>query len=297
MSSKSLKRSIQACLLLTVVPLAARAEDVKKECIDSSTLGQTSRDGGELLKAREQFLQCSREACPPVVRTSCNRWLTEVDELIPSVVIRASDATGSDITDGTASIDGVSHPLDGKTIQLDPGKHVVAVESRDGTRAEKKVLLAAGEKSRLIELHLGPSGAPASEAPTGPSKPVVGASPPTAPEAPSTDRKASIPTGAWVLGGASVVALGSFAFFGLSAKSELDKLKVCSPYCTDKQTQTGRNDALVADISLGVGVAALAGAVVWALVAKPEPKEATAAARLSIAPTPSGGFATLSTAF
>jgi hypothetical protein len=296
MSSMSLKRSIQVCLLLTAVPFAARAEDVKKECVDASTLGQTSRDGGELKKAREQFLQCSREACPSVVRTSCNRWLGEVDELMPSVVVRASDATGSDITDGTASIDGVSYPLDGKTIPLDPGKHVVVVESRDGTRVEKKVLLAAGEKSRLIELHVVPGGAAAGQAPSEASKPGAGASQ-AAPEAPRADRKASIPAGTWVLGGVSVVALGSFAFFGLSAKSELNKLKVCSPYCTDKQTQTGRNDALAADISLGVGVVALAGAVVWALVAKPEQGEATTAAQLSIAPTPNGGFAAWSTTF
>lgn len=297
MSLMSLKRSIQVYLLLTAVPFAARAEDVKKECVDASTLGQTSRDAGELLKAREQFLQCSREACPPVVRTSCNRWLAEVDELMPSVVVRASDATGSDITDGTASIDGVSYPLDGKTIPLNPGKHVVVVQSRDGARVEKKVLLAAGEKSRLIELHLSPSGAPAGEVPGATGTSSVGASHPTTAEAPRADRKASIPTGTWVLGGVSVVALGSFAFFGLSAKSELNKLKVCSPYCTDKQTQTGRNDALVADISLGVGVAALAGAVVWALVAKPEPEGAATAAHLSIAPTPHGGVAAWSTVF
>jgi hypothetical protein len=288
----SQKHSILAYLLLMAAPLSARAEDVKRECVDASTLGQTSRDAGELLKAREQFLVCSRDACPAVVRTSCSHWLAEVQELTPSVVIRAADAADSDITDGVATIDGVQYPLDGKTIPLDPGKHVVMVESHDGVRAEKKVLLAAGEKSRLIELRMD-TGKPQET-----SKPAVIASQPQPAAAPRADRKSSIPAGAWVLGGVSVVALGGFGYFAVSASSELDKLKkACSPSCTDKQTQTGRTNALLADVSLGVGVAALAGAVTWALLARSSSRESSTAARLAIAPTERGGYASFSTSF
>ena len=288
----SLKRSILACLLLMAAPLPALAEDVKRECVDASTLGQTSRDAGELLKAREQFLVCSRDACPAVVRASCDHWLAEVEQLTPSVVIRAADAAGSDITDGTATIDGVAYPLDGRTIPLDPGKHVVVVVSHDGVRAEKKLLLAAGEKSRLIELRLD-TGKPQ---PT--STPAVIASQPQPAAAPRADRKSSIPAGAWVLGGVSVVVLGGFGYFAVSASSELDKLKkACSPSCTDEQTQTGRTNALLADVSLGVGVAALAGAVTWALLARSSSHESTTAARLAIAPTARGGYAYFSTSF
>jgi hypothetical protein len=287
----SLKHSILAYLLVMAAPLSARAEDVKRECVDASTLGQTSRDAGQLLKAREQFLVCSRDACPAVVRTSCNHWLAEVEELTPSVVIRAADAADSDITDGAATIDGVQYPLDGKTIPLDPGKHVVVVESPGGVRAEKKVLLGAGEKSRLIELRLN-SGKPQET-----DKPAVIASQPQVAPA-RADRRSSIPAGAWVLGGVSVAALGSFGYFAISASSELDKLKkACSPSCTDKQTHTGRTNALLADVSLGVGVAALAGAVTWALLARPVSHEPTTAARLVIAPTARGGYAYFSTSF
>ena len=292
------KHSILACMLLMAAPLSARAEDVKRECVDASTLGQTSRDTGELLKARQQFLLCSRDACPAVVRTSCNHWLAEVEELTPSVVIRAADAADSDITDGAATIDGVQYPLNGKTIPLDPGKHVVVVVSPDGVRAEKKVLLGAGEKSRLIELRLD-TGKPqemSKPAVTAAQPAVTAAQPPAA--APRADRKSSIPTGAWVLGGVSVVVLGGFGYFAVSASSELDKLKkACSPSCTDEQTQTGRTNALLADVSLGVGVAALAGAVTWALLARSSSHESTTAARLAIAPTARGGYAYFSTSF
>jgi hypothetical protein len=257
---------------------------VKRECVEASTVGQTHRDAGELLKARDQFLACSRDACPAVVRSSCTRWLGEVEVSIPSVVIRAADASNADITDGTASIDGVKYPLDGKAIPLDPGKHLVVVDTDGGIHLERKVLLAAGEKSRLIELRVEP--------------PKVQPAPAKADVAPAPATSAAVPTGAWILGGVGVAALGSFAFFAVSAKKELTKLEdVCSPTCTDSQTETGRQNALVADISLGVGVAALAGAVTWALLSSPKPAEAASATAWSVTPTDRGGYATWSGRF
>jgi hypothetical protein len=289
----SFPRSLSLSLLLLVAPLTAHAQDIKRECVDASTAGQTHRNAAELVEARQQFLSCSQEACPSVVRDSCNRWLAEVEELIPSVVLHASDATDTDITEGSATIDGISYPLDGKTIPLNPGKHVVVFEGPDGARVEKKLLLASGEKSRRIELRLEDKRKPAPESPAPPTPALV--APPT-----DTPRPAprAIPTGAWFLGGVSAVGFGSFVFFGLSAKSEHGKLKdACAPSCTSDQMKTGRTNALIADISLGVGVAALAGSITWALLSHPSEPHSAASARLSVAPTPHGGFAAFTTPF
>jgi hypothetical protein len=144
-----------------------------------------------------------------------------------------------------------------------------------------KVLLAAGEKSRLIELRVE---APKAE----PEKSSTGSTTHAA-----TDSR-GIPTGAWLLGGVGVVALGSFGYFGLSAKSELDKLDSCSPSCARSQSDTGRRDALFADVSLGIGVVALAGAVTWAVLSSGSKDEASRnATHWAIAPTPQGAAATV----
>jgi hypothetical protein len=295
----SLKHSILLSLLLLAAPLEAHAEDVKRACVEASTLGQTNRNAAQLLEAREQFFICSRDACPAVVRDSCNRWLSEVEELTPSIVIRAADAANSDITEGVAAIDGVNYPLDGKIIRLNPGKHVVVVEGQAGARAEKKLLLASGEKSRLVELRLDTGTAPENDKPAGATAqaPVVAVTPAQKERAPS-DRKSSTPTGAWVLGGASLVGFGSFALFAVSANGEFGRLKkACSPSCTEDQMKTGRTDALVADISLGLGVAALAGGITWALLANHDSHEPITASRFSIGPTARGGYASFSTSF
>jgi hypothetical protein len=281
-----LKQTLWSAALIGSLTQTALAADVKKECVDASTEGQTSRDAGELLNARDKFLICSRDACPAVVRSSCASWLSEVDQQLPSIVIRAADAANADITDGSATVDGVKYPLNGKPIPLDPGKHVVIVDTDQGVHLEKKLLLAAGEKSRLIELQV-----PAPAEPEGakPSEPA----PPRKPES-----SAGVPTGAWVLGGLGVVALGSFGYFALSAKSELGKLEdSCSPGCSDEETKTGRNKALIADISLGVGVAALAGAVTWTLLSGSSEEEPKSSAKLLLAPAPGGGYAGVSGRF
>jgi hypothetical protein len=267
----------------------ARAGDVKRECVDASTEGQTSRDAGDLMKAREKFLVCSRDACPAVVRSSCSHWLVEAEQQIPSIVVRAADASNADVTDGTATVDGNKYPLDGKPILLDPGKHTVVLDTQDGAHLEKKVLLAAGEKSRLIELRV--EGPKTAEAPTRGEADVT-------PPRKGPPQKAGVPTGVWVLGGVSIVALGSFGFFALSAKKELNSLNnLCSPRCNPSDTNTGKKDALIADISLGVGVAALAGAVTWALLSSGSKSSETAQAQLALVPSPHGGFAALSGRF
>jgi hypothetical protein len=71
----------------------------------------------------------------------------------------------------------------------------------------------------------------------------------------------------WVVGGMGIAALGTSATFTVLAKNQLDMLhSTCSPNCTSAQTQTGRTDALIAQVSLGVGATAVAGAVLWAVL-------------------------------
>ena len=276
------KPKLWPSLIVCTLAPPALAADVKKECVDASTEGQTSRDAGELRSAREKFVICSRDACPAVVRSSCVGWLGEVDQQLPSIVVRAADASNADVTDGTATVDGVKYSLDGKPILLDPGKHVVEVDTDQGVHIEKKLLLAAGEKSRLIELRV----------------PLSAAEQKADPAPPKAARSSGVPTGAWVLGGLGVVALGSFGYFALSANSELGKLEdVCSPGCSDEQTKTGRTNALVADISLGVGAVALAGALTWALLSGDSGDAPKSAAQLTFAPTPTGANAYVSGRF
>ncbi|HEY3816901.1 MAG TPA: hypothetical protein VGL81_07015 [Polyangiaceae bacterium] len=231
---------------LMVAPPAV-ADDTVRACIDASTAGQTLRQQGHLLGARDRMIACSRDACPGVVRTHCVRWLGEIDNRIPSIVVRAQDGAGNDLVDARLAIDGKAAKLDGRAVSLDPGEHVVAVDSGK-LHKEERVILVEGEASRLVMLRVGPA--------------VFGASQ----EAASRVQTTRVPLGAWILGGTGIAALGLATYFGVAANGQLQDLKAnCSPNCSELQTRPGRTDALVFDTLLGAGGAALGVALLWAL--------------------------------
>jgi hypothetical protein len=217
------------------------------------------------------MVRCARDECT-VVKAFCARWLTEIEQQIPSVVVRVVDSDGTDRTDAKATMDGRSVKLDGKPTSLDPGEHLLVVEAPNAPRKEQKVLLVDREKSRLLNIQL-PSKKKGSSA--------AGAD------------SGGIPTGVWVLGGIGVAALGAGTYFGLTARSQLEHLKNdCSPNCTSEQTKPGRTDALLADVSFGVGAAAVVVAIVWAAFTPQEKTpQRTGHATLDVRPVAGGWIA------
>jgi hypothetical protein len=275
---------LAAFAALAALP-SAKAEDTVRACIAASTDGQTFRKQGKLLAAREQMIACARDACPPIVRSHCARWLSEVDAAIPSVVVRAADATGADAIGARLSIDGRPGKLDGQPVRLDPGEHTVAIENETGARKEERVLLVEGESARLVALRF-PSPSPT------PTRGALSQEPPPRGEISTASRR--VPAGAWVLGGVGVVALGGALYFGLTANSDLNSLKAtCSPHCAESQTQPGRTDAAVFDVLLGTGAAALVGALVWGLAFPSHPARSASAPRFELRPLAGGAFTAL----
>jgi hypothetical protein len=79
-----------------------------------------------------------------------------------------------------------------------------------------------------------------------------------------------IPAGSWILAGAGALALSSFAYLAVSASDKhAELMRSCAPECSREETQAGRDRALAADLTLGAGIAALAGAAVWTWLAQP----------------------------
>jgi hypothetical protein len=73
----------------------------------------------------------------------------------------------------------------------------------------------------------------------------------------------------WPLGGLGIAGIGTFTYFGLEGKAEENTLRGktgCAPKCTPTQLEPVETKFLVANVSLGVGVVALAAAVIVALL-------------------------------
>jgi hypothetical protein len=262
------------CALAVTLATVAAAADETDACLAASDKGQKERDDGHLLEARKQLLLCSRDVCPRLVRNDCEKWASEVQERMPTIVFGARDAHGTDLVEVGVEIDGatVTTKLDGRPIPVDPGEHRLRLLHEGDAPVEQKVVTREREKGRTIVVDFGaqPQATPA-ETP-----------------APAGEEKSGPPVTVWVLGGVGAVALGSFAYFGLTGASDASNLRnTCAPRCSDSSVSNVRQKLLIADISLGAGVISLGVAGVLLLMsghhAEPPPPHD---ARLSFDLTP-----------
>jgi hypothetical protein len=226
--------------------------DERKQCAAAAEQAQQLRDEGKYRQAREQMLVCARDVCPGPIRSDCGNWLTELDRDAPTVVFGARDSRGADVLDVKVSMDGspIVDKLDGKPVLVDAGEHTFTFETNNGVVKEERVLVRAAEKARPIIVTFDVINTPSGGG--------VGSIPPEQGGARESREGSLVPS--IVLGGVGVLGLGSFAIFGISGKSDVDDLQKCKPNCAESDVDSARTKLIIADISLGAGVVALAGA-------------------------------------
>jgi len=227
-------------------PDTARAADPFEACVSAYDQAQVDRRAGKLVSAKERLLTCSQAACPAAARRDCARWLDEVETSIPTVVVEATSGSGAELTEVRVLIDGrlLAPRLEGKALAVDPGTHTFGFETAGVAGVTQTVTIREGEKNRKIQVRLG---APATPEP-----------------APEPVGSRPIPVLAFVLGGVGLVGLGSFAFFGIRAKNDEAELRDsgCQPRCDVDEVDAVFEKQVIADVSLGIGLAALAAATI-----------------------------------
>jgi hypothetical protein len=272
----------------------APERDVKAECAAAYELAQEKRKSGELILARDQLKICIRDACPTFVRNECTEWLAEVETSLPTVVLAARRGD-QDVDEVRVTMDGqaIADRLSGTAIPLDPGTHVFRFELEGYPPIEQRVLVRVGEKNRRVAVSFG-----ADEAADGTVSSTAEAEADADVVAKGLDKR----TVSYALAGLGAAALGSFAFFALTGKSDENDLRDrCSPNCPESDVDSVRTKYLVADISLGVGIASL-GAATWFFVMSTKDERKTArraqtSVRASVQPTRGGAFLGLTRQF
>jgi hypothetical protein len=288
-----LRASVAAWVGACVVFAAPLARAADKACFDHADLAQKLRSAGKLIEARRELAACSRDECAAVVRADCSRWSIEVNQELPSVVIRARDASGNDVSDVKVTMDGavITTQLDGRLIEVNPGRHEVHYERAGSTPVDTTVVILTGEKGRVLSVELAPVAPPPPPPKTPPPVEAVPAS--RAPAETPPDRP--VPAGFWILGGVGVVAAASFAYWGIRGQSDYSHLEsTCSPRCDPTSVTSAKREVAAGDISLAVAVVALGAAGVVYLT---RPTRSGASASLRVTPTPSGAYGSLDWSF
>jgi hypothetical protein len=184
-----------------------------------------------------------------VIRDACTQSFVEVERILPTVVVRARDARGKDVLGVRVLVDGeiALDRLTGTPIPTDPGPHRFRFEAAGGDVREEQVLVAQGERDRLIHVtfdaDLEPDGTRAGAAPTG-ARPSI----------------SLVPIGVT----ASLGAVGIVVFTSLHLNGWSDYRALRDDGCgVTRPCDAGgvRAKLIGADVALGVGIASLGTAL------------------------------------
>jgi hypothetical protein len=248
-------------------------EEQRAACATGFEQSQVLRRSGELKASRLELLKCVQEICQQAVQNECTRWLSEVEQQMPSVVIAAT-AGGQDRTHIGIEVDGaaIAAVADGSALELDPGPHTLRFMYGNYPTVQKKLVLRVGEKLRIIEVAFEKPGekvaAPPKQTPSG-----TPASPPAPIQSAPLATHRPVPVLSYVLGGVAVASAGAFAYLGLSSVERRKQLeRECSPDCSDASVSSLRARLIAADVTAGVGALALVGAVI-SYVTRPTVKD------------------------
>jgi hypothetical protein len=243
---------------------AAGPREAREECVEAHGRAQDLRERGQLTRARQAFLTCAQSACPSLVQQDCSRFSEELTQLIPTVSFSARDANAADLPITTVYVDDVlitARLDDGRTYEIDPGKHVVRYV-HDGKETSQKVVLNQGDRGRLLVatfLDRAPARASASAA-------VETTEPPT-----TERRRPILPLVVAGVGAAGAITGG--LLYALGSSNVPDQCTVSKSECAGPPNSPALAEAesgvRLANTGLAIGISgavALVGGIVWYLV-------------------------------
>ena len=282
-------------LLVSTLASGVASADVQA-CLGASEKGQRARSAGKLREAREQFLLCSSDGCPAMVRRDCAQWQGEVIATLPSIVLGAKDRAGRDLFDVTVSVDGETlvRTLDGKSLPIDPGPHTFKFEMAGAPPVIERALVKEGEKTRVIAVTFASdaatSDAPATPAPDAADKSAAGAE----------HHHTVFP---WIVVGLGVATMGTGLVVIFTSPALPNGCSSSSRTCVrltnesatafaKRQEDAGRSESQPTEglIVTGIGLGVAAAGLVWHFL-EPTGPERTGALRFTpwAAPGTAGG--------
>jgi hypothetical protein len=247
--SVSVVLSIGAALACWGVPISARANPSKQQCVDDNASAQELRRNGHFAEASERLERCALPACPAIVSEDCNRRLDDLKGAQPTLVFEVRSPSGVDIVSVRVSVDGqlLTDHLNGTPLKIDPGPHIFTFEVPGQPVVTERLLAREGERVRHERLVIGGSPTPPlSESPGRSTRQVIGLS-------------------AGALGVASVV-VGTV--LGLTARSAWTEAKsACGgdpSHCLDVPTANSRRSEAVTAGTISTAAFVAGGALIAA---------------------------------
>jgi hypothetical protein len=215
----------------------------------------------------------------------CAKWLSDVEQRIPTVVLVAKEADGTELSDVTVLVDDkpIAGRLDGRAIEMDPGARVFVFKTADGRRVEQHALVKEGERSQVVAATF-PKTAGAESQPA-PATAVPLTAPPAPEAAPQGPPWRTV---GWIAGGVGIAGLVVGSAFGIAAinnNNESNANGACSgSFCTSSglsSRHSAQDDATASTVAFVAGGVLVAAGVVLVLAA---PATGPSRGRLQLGP-------------
>ena len=263
--------------------LPAEETDSKQICIDAHAATQTLRTDGKLVEARNQAVRCSQADCPEKLQGECATFVQELDAAIPTIQLAVTGVDGQRTTDIELTIDGAAHTYEGRSIPLDPGKHVLVIVHSGETKTVE-VATVEGTKTQPVEVTFekAPEPEPVVVPPPVPPTRTVAPPPPRVDTGREVGLSPLVGIG-FALGGAGLV---TFAVAGAITLSRLGDLNDACPEDASgvKQCPADQADALsdgelsahVTSAGLAIGIVGIGLGIIGLLISGGERGDASA---------------------
>lgn len=220
---------------------------------------------------------------------AARRFQKDVQQAVPPLLRGEREARGTLVIDSTVkntqvSMNGEFIGVAPVTLTLRPGKYEVKLERPKYLPITRLMPVEANQETKeTFKLLLIPGAIPDEDVVPPLGKPGEG---------PPAGQPIAVSARTWILGGATVVALGAGAFFGFTSRAIDQRLQ--DGYTAATGTYQGtradallaRQDAFTANVALGVGVAGLAASIISLVL---DANASAAPVQVAPAPAPGGG--------
>ena len=264
-----MKRAIQITAgtivwLAWMCSAAAQQKRVVQACERTYQRGVKLERAGLLVKAHEAMDTCATAVCGEFLRHQCAMGRDRIAQDTPSVVPIVTDDNGDTITDVEVAMDGelVSSMIDGLAIHIDPGPHEFTFTRGKTVIGTQKIVAVQGKRNQpvAVALHKAKPVPQMSDPKPEPAKVPEAA----LAEVPDAAPKRGSYLGSYILLGTGALALTGYGLLTYWGRQDNDALAQCTPNCLQSSVDHINDLYLAANISLGVGVAAvLTGGWLW----------------------------------
>jgi hypothetical protein len=285
-----------------------------------------AQQASHLQEAQKWFAACSQQACGTLIRRECLLSYDQISADIPTIVPVVTTVTGEPVLDVKITMDGalLASKIDGRALPVDPGLHEFTFITHAGS-ATQKIVILQGQRNRPIAMAMAAPGQQpqtngqpraamaAVAAPTAPVLDVTAAEPPPFKAGPpsaykdsfAADESSSVtthrPIARYIATGVGLLGVGGYALLTYWGRKDNDMLVQCKPDCMQSSVDHVRKIYLAANISLGVGIAAL-GTATWLYFRSSDSRQQEAAAggtpvALDVVPLSNGALASVRGAF